>query len=127
MHQVVVDARDKGYTETIYGRRRSIPELKSSNYNVRQGAERIALKTPIQGTAADLNKLAMIRVDNALREQFPEAKLILQVHDELIVECPEEQAAEVAKLVSDQMEHVADLNVPLNAEAKCGKSWFDAK
>ena len=127
MKQVVEDAREKGYTETIYGRRRSIPELKSSNYNVRTGAERIALNTPIQGTAADLIKLARIRVDRALREQFPQARLILQVHDELIVECPEEQAAEVAKLVSFEMEHVAELNVPLNAEAKCGKSWFDAK
>ena len=127
MKQVVEEAREKGYTETAYGRRRSIPELKSSNYNVRQGAERIALNTPIQGTAADLIKLAMIHVDKALRERFPEAKLILQVHDELIVECPEAQAEEVAKLVSFEMEHVAELNVPLNAEAKCGKSWFDAK
>ncbi len=127
MKQVVADAREKGYTETIYGRRRSIPELKSSNYNVRQGAERIALNTPIQGTAADLIKLAMIRVDHALREEFPEAKLILQVHDELIVECPEEIAPQVAQLMSREMEHVADLNVPLNAEAKWGKSWYDAK
>ena len=127
MKQVVVDARDCGYTTTIYGRRRSIPELRSSNFNVRSGAERIALNTPIQGTAADLIKLAMIRVDAALRANFPEAKLILQVHDELIVECPEEIAAEVAALVSREMEQVAVLNVPLTAEAKWGKSWYDAK
>ena len=127
MKQVVVDARDCGYTQTIYGRRRSIPELKSSNFNVRSGAERIALNTPIQGTAADLIKLAMIRVDAALRRDFPQAKLILQVHDELIVECPEEIAAEVAALVSREMEQVASLNVPLTAEAKWGKSWYDAK
>ena len=127
MKQVVIDARDSGYTQTIYGRRRSIPELKSSNFNVRSGAERIALNTPIQGTAADLIKLAMIRVDAALREQYPEAKLILQVHDELIVECPEAIAAEVAALISRQMEQVAALNVPLTAEAKWGKSWYDAK
>ena len=127
MKQVVVDARDCGYTTTIYGRRRSIPELKSSNFNVRSGAERIALNTPIQGTAADLIKLAMIRVDAALRRDFPQAKLILQVHDELIVECPEEIAAEVAALVSREMEQVASLNVPLTAEAKWGKSWYDAK
>ena len=127
MKQVVVDARDTGYTQTIYGRRRSIPELKSSNFNVRSGAERIALNTPIQGTAADLIKLAMIRVDAALRRDFPQAKLILQVHDELIVECPEEIAAEVAALVSREMEQVASLNVPLTAEAKWGKSWYDAK
>ena len=127
MKQVVVDARDTGYTQTIYGRRRSIPELKSSNFNVRSGAERIALNTPIQGTAADLIKLAMIRVDAALRRDFPQAKLILQVHDELIVECPEEMAAEVAALVSREMEQVASLNVPLTGEAKWGKSWYDAK
>ena len=127
MKQVVVDARDCGYTQTIYGRRRSIPELKSSNFNVRSGAERIALNTPIQGTAADLIKLAMIRVDAALGRDFPQAKLILQVHDELIVECPEEIAAEVAQLVSREMEQVAVLNVPLTAEAKWGKSWYDAK
>ena len=127
MKQVVADARDKGYTQTLYGRRRWIPELKSSNFNIRQGAERIALNTPIQGTAADLIKLAMIRVDKALREQFPEAKLLLQVHDELIVECPEEIAAGVAALVSREMEGVASLDVPLTAEAKFGESWYDAK
>ena len=127
MKQVVSDARDLGYTQTIYGRRRSIPELKSSNFNVRQGAERIALNTPIQGTAADLIKLAMIRVDKALRENYPEAKLILQVHDELIVECPGELAPAVAELVSREMEQVAQLKVPLTAEAKWGKSWYDAK
>ena len=127
MKQVVSDARDCGYTTTIYGRRRSIPELKSSNFNVRSGAERIALNTPIQGTAADLIKLAMIRVDAALRRDYPDAKLILQVHDELIVECPEAIAAEVAALVSREMEQVAKLKVPLTAEAKWGKSWYDAK
>ena len=127
MKQVVADARESGFTQTIYGRRRYIPELKSSNFNVRSGAVRIALNTPIQGTAADIIKLAMIRVDAALREQFPEAKLILQVHDELIVECPEEIASRVAELVSAQMEQVADLSVPLTAEAKWGKSWYDAK
>ena len=127
MKQVVEDARERGYTETMFGRRRYIPELKSSNYNVRQGAERMTLNTPIQGTAADLIKLAMIRVDSALRENFPEAKLLLQVHDELIVECPEEIAEDVAKLVSREMENVAQLKVPLTAEAKIGKSWFEAK
>ncbi len=127
MTQVVIDARDKGYTETMYGRKRYIPELKSSNFNVRSGAERIALNTPIQGTAADLIKLAMIRVDKALRENFPEATLLLQVHDELIVECPEEIAPQVAQLVSSEMQQVATLSVPLLAEAKWGKSWYEAK
>ena len=127
MKQVVEDARERGYTETMFGRRRYIPELKSSNFNVRSGAERMTLNTPIQGTAADLIKLAMIRVDKALAEHFPEAKLLLQVHDELIVECPEEIAPQVAELVSREMESVAALNVPLTAEAKTGKSWYEAK
>ena len=127
MKKVVEDAREAGYTQTIYGRKRYIPELKSSNFNIRSGAERIALNTPIQGTAADIIKLAMIRVENALAEKFPEATLLLQVHDELIVECPEEQAEEVAKLVSREMEGVAQLKVPLTAEAHFGKSWYEAK
>ena len=127
MKQVVEDAREKGYTRTMYGRKRYIPELKSSNFNVRQGAERMTLNTPIQGTAADLIKLAMIRVENALRANYPEAKLLLQVHDELIVECPEEIAEEVAALVSREMERIAALSVPLQAEAKWGKSWYEAK
>ena len=127
MKKVVSDARETGYTQTLYGRRRYIPELKSSNYNVRQGAERIALNTPIQGTAADLIKLAMIRVEAALGQNYPEARLLLQVHDELIVECPEELAPQVAALVSREMEQVAALRVPLTAEAKFGKSWYEAK
>ena len=127
MKQVVADATRDGYTKTLYGRRRSIPELKSSNYNIRQGAERIALNTPIQGTAADLIKLAMIEVDKALANNFPDARLLLQVHDELIVECPEEIAQQVAELVSARMEQVAELSVPLLAEAKWGDSWYEAK
>ena len=127
MKKVVEDARSIGYTQTLYGRRRYIPELKSSNFNIRSGAERIALNTPIQGTAADLIKLAMIRVENALNAHYPEAKLLLQVHDELIVECPEGLADKVAELVSREMENVANLHVPLTAEAKIGKSWFEAK
>jgi DNA polymerase-1 len=127
MKQVVEEARDRGYTQTMFGRRRYIPELKSSNFNVRSGAERMTLNTPIQGTAADLIKLAMIRVENALNEHFPEAKLLLQVHDELIVECPEAIAEDVAAMVSREMESIAKLNVPLQAEAKIGKSWYDAK
>jgi DNA polymerase-1 len=127
MKKVVEDAREIGYTKTLYGRRRYIPELKSSNFNVRQGAERMALNTPIQGAAADLIKLAMIHVDQALRDKFPEAKMLLQVHDELIVECPEELAQPVAALISEQMQNVASLSVPLVAEAKIGKTWFEAK
>ena len=127
MKHVVEDATAVGYTQTLYGRKRWIPELKSSNFNIRQSAERIALNTPIQGTAADLIKLAMIRVDKALAESYPEARLLLQVHDELIVECPEGIAQSVAELISKQMEEVANLSVPLLAEAKWGKSWYEAK
>ena len=127
MKQVVVDARDCGYTQTMFGRRRYIPELKSSNHNIRQSAERMALNTPIQGTAADLIKLAMIGVSNALAEKYPDAKLLLQVHDELIVECPERIADAVCSLVSEQMQQVAQLKVPLLAEAKWGKNWYEAK
>ena len=127
MKNIVISAREKGYTQTLYGRRRYIPELSSTNFNIRQGAERIALNTPIQGTAADLIKLAMVRVEKALNEAFPQAQLLLQVHDELIVECPEDQAREVAALVSREMEQVARLKVPLIAEAKFGKSWYAAK
>ena len=127
MKDIVISARESGYTETMFGRRRYIPELTSSNFNIRSGAERIALNTPIQGTAADLIKLAMIRVEQALNKNFPEAQLLLQVHDELIVECPEEIATEVAALVSREMQGIAALKVPLTAEAKWGKSWYDAK
>ena len=127
MKDVVDNARENGYTQTLFGRRRYIPELKSSNFNIRSGAGRIALNTPIQGTAADLIKLAMIRVENALRDQFPAAKLLLQVHDELIVECPAEIAPQVAELMSREMEGIVQLQVPLTAEAKFGKSWYDAK
>ena len=127
MKDVVVKARETGYTQTLYGRKRSIPELSSSNFNIRQGAERVALNTPIQGTAADIIKLAMIRVFEALNAHYPEAKLLLQVHDELIVECPVELAPKVAELISKEMEQVAALSVPLVAEAKWGSSWYDAK
>ena len=127
MKNVVLEAREKGYTATLYGRKRYIPELSASNFNIRSGAERIALNTPIQGTAADLIKLAMIRVENALNEHYPEAKLLLQVHDELIVECPADIAEAVAELVSREMQAVAELKVPLQAEAKIGESWYDAK
>ncbi len=127
MKKVVDDARALGYTQTLYGRRRYIPELNVSNFNIRQGAERIALNTPIQGSAADLIKLAMIQVDKALSEQYPQARLLLQVHDELIIECPREIAEDVAHLISEKMESVAKLSVPLLAEAKWGSSWYEAK
>lgn len=127
MREIVAEAKNRGFVTTMFGRRRYIPELKSSNFNIRQGAERIALNTPIQGTAADLIKLAMVRVDRALREAGLQAKLILQVHDELIVECPPEETEQVRAIVTGQMESVAQLSVPLVAEAKVGRTWYEAK
>ena len=127
MKNIVETARTQGYVATTFGRRRMIPEIKSSNFNVRSGAERIALNTPIQGTAADIIKLAMVRVFYALREQALQARLILQVHDELIVECPAFEAQSVMDIVTKAMQEAVSLSVPLIAEAKMGESWYDAK
>ena len=127
MKDVVEKARETGYVETSYGRRRSLPELKSTNFNVRSGAERMALNTPIQGTAADIIKLAMIRVRNRMQQEGLNARLVLQVHDELIVECPEAEAQQVMVLVTEEMTSAAQLKVPLIADAHQGKSWYEAK
>ena len=127
MDAVVEQAREDGYVETIFHRRRDLPELKSSNFNLRSFGERVALNMPIQGTAADIMKLAMIAVDRRLRSELPEARLVLQVHDELIVECPEDQASQAAALLEEEMERVAPLSVPLTAEAHWGKNWLEAK
>ena len=127
MKHIVAQAKQDGFVTTMFGRRRNLPELKSSNFNIRSFGERVALNTPIQGTAADIIKLAMIHVDKALREQKLQARLVLQVHDELIVECPIEEREQVTALLTEQMEHVAKLSVPLLAEAKSGASWYEAK
>ena len=127
MHDVVEQAKADGYVTTLMGRRRYLPELSSKNFNLRSFGERCAMNTPIQGTAADIIKLAMIRVDAALAKKFPQARLVLQVHDELIVECPMDQADGVKALVEREMEQVMELKVPLLAEAKSGASWYEAK
>ena len=127
MHNIVEQAKQDGYVTTLFGRRRELPELKSSNFNIRSFGERVALNTPIQGTAADIIKLAMLRVDAALKKQKLKARLVLQVHDELIVECPVKEAEQVKKIVTAEMENVAQLRVPLLAEAKVGASWYEAK
>ena len=127
LHEIVEQAKRDGYVTTLFGRRRELSELKSSNFNIRSFGERVALNTPIQGTAADIIKLAMIRVDAALRKQKLKARLVLQVHDELIVECPIKEAEQVKKIVTAEMENVVHLNVPLLAEAKSGASWYEAK
>ena len=127
MDQTVADAKELGYAVTLFGRRRPVPELKSSNFMQRSFGERVAMNSPIQGTAADIIKIAMVRVDERLHREGLASRLILQVHDELIVECPEAIASDVARLVSQQMEQVAKLKVPLVAEAKWGTSWYEAK
>ena len=127
MDAVVERAREMGYVETLFHRRRELPELSASNFNMRAFGERVALNMPIQGTAADVMKLAMVAVHRRLREEQLRGRLVLQVHDELIVECPEEEAAEVARLLAEEMEHVAALSVPLTAEAHWGKDWLEAK
>ena len=126
MKSIVEKARQDGGVTTLYGRRRDLPELKSSNFNTRQFGERVALNMPIQGTAADIIKLAMVAVARRLKEEGLRARLILQVHDELIVECPEEEAARVCEILSYEMEHTAELSVPLTAEAHIGHSWAEA-
>ena len=126
MTDIVERARKDGFVSTLMGRRRWLPELKSSNFNMRSFGERVALNMPIQGTAADIIKLAMIRVDARLRAEGLKARLVLQVHDELIVECPEEEAETVKKLLTEEMEGVVSLAVPLTADAHVGKSWAEA-
>ena len=127
MDRIVEQARADGYVETLMHRRRALPELKSSNHNLRAFGERVALNMPIQGTAADLMKLAMVRVERRLANEGLAAQLIMQVHDELIVECPEDEAARVQALLEEEMSGVMTLAVPLPAEAHCGKNWLTAK
>ena len=126
MADIIVKAKADGFVSTLMGRRRWVPELKSSNFNTRSFGERVALNAPIQGTAADIIKLAMIRVRDRLKAEGLEGKLVLQVHDELIVECPEEEAERICALVREEMEGAAALSVPLLAETHAGKAWSDA-
>ena len=126
MKRVVEQAKADGYVSTLYGRRRALPELKSANFNTRAFGERVALNMPIQGTAADVIKLAMVHVAARLRAEGLKAQLILQVHDELIVECPEDEAERVKTILREEMEGAAAFSVPLTCEAKSGKSWAEA-
>ena len=126
MKHIVAKAKEDGYVATLFGRRRWLPELKSSNFNVRSFGERVALNMPVQGTAADVIKLAMVNVHRRLREEKLQARLILQVHDELIVECPEAEAEAVQRLLAEEMENAVHLSVPLTADAHIGHSWAEA-
>ncbi len=119
-------AKSKGYTQTLYGRRRPVPELKSSNYQVRSFGERIAMNAPIQGTAADIMKLAMIRVYEALKKEGLRSKMILQVHDELTLETAPDELDRVKELLTEAMVHAADLKVPLEIDINAGKNWYEA-
>jgi len=127
MTRIVEEAKETGEVKTLFGRIRPLPELRATDFNTRSFGERVALNMPIQGTAADIMKLAMIHVAKRLEKDGLDAKLVLQVHDELIVECPESEAEQVKQLLEEEMEQVMKLDVPLEAEAKIGKTWFDAK
>ena len=126
MKRIVDEAKRDGFVKTLWNRRRALPELKSSNFNMRSFGERVALNMPIQGTAADIIKLAMVNVHRRLKAEGLRSRLILQVHDELICECPEDEAETVAELLREEMENVTKLSVPLIAEAKTGRSWMEA-
>lgn len=127
MNESIEMGKKKGYVSTLLGRRRDLPEINSSNYNVRSFGERVAMNMPIQGTAADIIKLAMVKVDEALKKGGYKAKLVLQVHDELIVDAPAEEADKVKELLVDCMENVMKLAVPLKVEAEIGNSWYETK
>lgn len=119
-------AHERGYAETIFGRRRPIPELKSKNYNQRSFGERVAMNMPIQGAAADIIKLAMVRADRRMRREGLKARLILQVHDELVIECPNSEAEKAAKILKEEMEGAARLSLPLTVDIKIGQNWAEA-
>ena len=127
LEKAVSDAESKGYVTTLFGRRRNIPELRNSNKQVQALGKRLAMNTPIQGTAADIIKLAMIRVSDRLADEKLDAKLILQVHDELIIESALECADEAEKVLKEEMENVIKMKVPLLVEVGRGKTWYDAK
>lgn len=127
MDDITKDAKEKGYVETLFKRRRYIPELKSNNYMVRQFGARAAMNTPIQGTAADIMKIAMINVYRTLKENNLKSKIILQVHDEMMIEALEEEKDRVKKILKESMESAIKLDVPLIAEISEAKNWYECK
>lgn len=120
-------AQENGYVTTIYNRKRMLPEINSSNKNVRSVGKRMAMNTPIQGTSADIIKIAMVKVYNRLKAEGLKSKLILQVHDELIVEAPADEAERAAKILHEEMVNAAKLDIPLKADVNSGKNWYIAK
>lgn len=127
LDDAVAHAKEKGYAVTLFGRRRPVPELKSSNFMQRSFGERVAMNAPIQGTAADIIKIAMIGVSGELKKRNMKSRLILQVHDELLIEADESEVEEVKAILKDQMEHAAELSVPLIADMHTGRNWYEAK
>ncbi len=127
MDKTVADAKSEGFVTTMFGRKRYVPELSASNKNMQAAGKRIAMNTPIQGSAADIIKIAMVRVYKRLKDELPDAKLILQVHDELIVECSHDDADKASQILSEEMTNACELRVPLIADVNRGESWYDAK
>jgi DNA polymerase-1 len=127
MDATVAEARERGYTETLFGRRRPIPELSNPNFRIRQAGERQAMNAGIQGLAADIFKVALVRIDEALTATQRRARVVLQVHDEVIVEVPFDECDEVGPQVIDIMRHAAELDVPLEVNVAWGDTWADAK
>ncbi len=127
LDDAVSSAKDNGYVTTLFGRRRPVPELSSSNFMQRAFGERVAMNSPIQGTAADIMKIAMIAVNNRLKEQNLKSRLVLQVHDELLIEAYRDEVEQVKEILVYEMEHAANLSVPLDADMHVGKNWYEAK
>ena len=123
----VQEGKEQGFVTSLFGRRRPIPELKSANFMQRSFGERVAMNSPIQGTAADIMKIAMIAVDQELRRRQMKSRVVLQVHDELLVEAWKEETDQVLEILTEKMKHAADLKVSLEVEAHTGDTWFDAK
>ena len=124
---MVADAKEKGYSETLFGRRRPIPELSSSNFMQRSFGERVAMNAPIQGTAADIIKIAMNRVCQRLKVEKLRSRLVLQVHDELLIEAKEEEVEQVSEILREEMTSAADLSVALEVDMHTGRNWYEAK
>ena len=127
MNRLIEDCKQKGYVETLFHRRRMIPEINDKNFMTREFGKRAAMNAPIQGSAADLIKIAMRRVDEAMKKENVQSKLLLQIHDELIFEVPESELDLMIRLVKDAMENAMKLRVPLKASIQAGKSWYEAK
>ena len=124
---LVAQGKEKGYVSTMFGRRRPIPELKSSNFMQRSFGERVAMNSPIQGTAADIIKIAMNRVHSRLVRENLSSRLVLQVHDELLIEAKKEELEQVSRILEEEMRGAAELSVPLEIDMSTGASWYDAK